>query len=127
MREETFDIYLSELIFRLRDLAWVAALRKCAGCGKLLLSLTKWENRFCSKECQPARKRISARKTRSPAKKHSPTADLPEMFKCPGNDEDMTIEDCIKKRPLFIKHTCPNCPNFTKKGGNKYVPKQREG
>lgn len=135
MSESTLDIYLSELAFRLHNRAWVDALRECAaGCGKLLLSLTKWENRYCSEECQPARKRISARKTRRRAKREKNIdwegekykGAKAKLFKCPGNPDDplllveLTPTECINPDGKNIQgkwYACSTCPNFKKKGG----------
>jgi len=117
-----FDDYLSELTFRLRNPVWVAALRECAGCRKLLLSFTRWKNKFCSVECQPARKRISARKTRRHTKEENTGNQAREVYKsaelelrcrkCGYRESKGKLDDYIETYSEPIG--CPNCGNRVK-------------
>ncbi|NIM99474.1 MAG: hypothetical protein GTO24_15800 [candidate division Zixibacteria bacterium] len=104
-----FSHYLWQLIPKLRDPDWVAALSQCPACGKLLLNFTKRRTKYCddNPECrEKGRKRIWARKNK-------------RRFKCPGLEgipDEMTKQDCTEIQGSDDPFPeCQSCPKARKK------------
>ncbi|MFX0195724.1 MAG: hypothetical protein ACFFCW_06340 [Candidatus Hodarchaeota archaeon] len=99
-----YDYYLFELIPRLRNPDWVAALRICPGCGKLLMSSAKWENKFCNDRCKKRNWARINRKTR---------------VYCRGEEREITLLECRQTQNDLPYNECQTCTNLIKKGGRK--------
>ncbi len=103
IQQTGFDLYLSELIPKLQDPDWVAALRECPRCRKILMSNTKWRNKFCSEQCKTKYWGSENRK----------------RIKCPGiknftkTKEEILLGECkqIQKEEPYPE--CEECPNRT--------------
>jgi len=117
MDPSKFDDYLTKLIPRLYDPVWVAALKKCPECGKLLLSLTKWPRKFCSPSCKNRHKQ---RKHRERVKEEKNIEQEGEDYReakielrcrsCEWQESKGEFENYIKSysRPM----DCPKCGNM---------------
>ncbi len=114
-----YDGYLWDLIPKLRDPNWVAALRECPGCGKLLMSSTEWAkkgNKFCSLTCK---NNYWNRKKRERDKRDPPKD---KTFQCPGNFEHVAVRrgECLNGNGKNIRgkfrEDCSRCPH-NKEGG----------
>ncbi len=97
------ELYLWDLIPKLRNPEWVAALRECPGCRKLLMSSVKWENKFCSPQC----------KKRNWARVHR------KRVRCPGlkgiRNDQITLLDCKQAQKKEPHPECQTCPFSMKK------------
>jgi len=127
--DEEDEMFL-DLIRKLQDPEWVAALCECAECGKFILSDTVWAktgNKFCSGgRC---RNRYYGRKNKKNGKeKKRRTIEYalePQIVECPGSldecmDVEITATECINPNGKNIRgrweNVCPTCPY--KKGGD---------
>ena len=92
-----YECYLWDLIPKLRDPEWVAALRECPGCKKLIMSSAKWENKFCTPRCK---KKNWARVNRKPI--DCPAYGKISLLECRRFEREENLEEC------------QNCPNSKK-------------
>jgi len=114
-----------------------SAFKRCPECEKWFFHSSKRKKEFCSNRCASRHLTRKERTKSEKAKKEyrdkmkvymknrreeksNPTngnKNESEIFRCPYNDEDMTLEDCQWHQSECPFYDCPTCPHSTKKGG----------
>lgn len=120
-----------DLIQNLQDPDWIAALRWCAEleCLKLILSNSKWANKFCSKKCK---EKYHGRKNKKNGREKRETIEwkqVPKIVECPGNLDELmdvivTETECINPNGRNIRNLFEKCSVCKHIKGNQLEEKE---